>query len=183
MPRFLQPLAQWVRVVGAVSDHPFRLLPGPAFGPGDANLCERGFREHSFTRRGTLSSRTPSGKTLAVDQYHPLRTLATLGFSDRSAPFFAGAEAAVQKALLPTSAGPRRRGAPSNARHASSQTSFSASHCFRRRQQVSRGRVFIWRGNRHAAPVCSTQRILQTRPVWRPYGRPRDYPSASSALA
>jgi hypothetical protein len=30
---FLQPLAQWVRVIGAISDHPFRLLPRPAFGP------------------------------------------------------------------------------------------------------------------------------------------------------
>src|SRR5258708_3833955 len=61
---FLQPLAQWVRVIGAVSDHPFRLLPRPAFGPGDADLCERGFRKRSFTRRGTFQPNS-QWKTLA----------------------------------------------------------------------------------------------------------------------
>ena len=100
MPRFLQPLAQWVRVVGAVSDHPFRLLPGPAFGPGDADLCERGFRERSFTRRGTFQPNS-QWKTLAVDQYHPLRSLAALGFYRPQRPFFRRSEAAVQKALFP----------------------------------------------------------------------------------
>jgi hypothetical protein len=166
---FLQPLAQWVRVVGAVSDHPFRLLPGPAFGPGDADLCERGFRKRSFTRRGTFQPNS-QWKTLAVDQYHPLRSLAALGFTDRSAPFFAGAKLPSRK-LSSHFSRPSPSRAPSNARHASSQTSF-ASHCFRRRQQVA-GDGYLSGRNRHAAPVCSTQRIPSRHARFEAQGRPR----------
>src|SRR5258707_11321297 len=58
---FPQPLAQWVRVVGAVSDHPFRLLPGPAFGPGTRTSAS--VTSASVASPGeALSSRTPSGR-------------------------------------------------------------------------------------------------------------------------
>src|SRR5260370_16517262 len=51
---FLQPLAQCVRVIGAVSDHPFRLLPRPAFGPAAADLSQRGFPNRTSTPTATF---------------------------------------------------------------------------------------------------------------------------------
>jgi hypothetical protein len=83
----LQSLAQRVRVIGTIGDHPFRLLPRAAFGPGDADFFERGFRKRSFSRRGTFKPNSQR-KTLTVDQYHPLRSLAPLGFADCGAPFW-----------------------------------------------------------------------------------------------
>src|SRR5258708_6659156 len=166
---FLQPLAQWVRVVGAVSDPPFRLLPGPAFGPGDADLCERGFRKRSFTRRGTFQPNS-QWKTLAVDQYHPLRSLAALGFTDRSAPFFAGAKLPSRK-LSSHFSRPSSSRAPSNARHASSQTS-SATQCLKRPKQLA-GDGNLSARIRNAAPVCSTQRIPPRHARLEPHGRQR----------
>src|ERR1700728_4009785 len=50
----LQSLPQWVGVVGPVRDHSLRLLPRPAFGSGDADFAERGFRKRSFSWRGTF---------------------------------------------------------------------------------------------------------------------------------
>ncbi len=88
---FLQPLAQRVGVVGSVGNHPRRLLPRTTFGTRDTDFCERGFRKRSFSRRGTLQPNSQR-KTPTVDQYHPLRSLAALGFTDRRAPFFAGAK-------------------------------------------------------------------------------------------
>ncbi len=174
----LQPLAQRVRVVGAVGDHPLRLLPWAAFRSGDTDLSERGFGKRSFTRRGAFQPNS-QWKTLAVDQYHPLRSLAALGFTDRSAPFFAGAKLPSRKVSSHFSR-PSPSRAPSSARHASSHTS-SSSHCLRRRQQVA-GDGYLSGRNRHADPVRSTQRI----PPNRPGSRPTDdlgYPSAASAPA
>jgi hypothetical protein len=96
MPAFLQPLAQWVRVIGAVSDHPFRLLPRPAFSPGDADLCERGFRKRSFTRKGTFQPNSPvedPGRRPVPSTSFPCRAW----FYHRSAPFFAGAKLPSRK--------------------------------------------------------------------------------------
>ena len=58
----------WIRVIGAISDHPFRLLPQSAFGLGDADLCERGFRKRSLTPRGTFQPNS-QWKTLAIQAY------------------------------------------------------------------------------------------------------------------
>ncbi len=85
----LQPLSQRVGVISAVGDHPFRLRSRPSFGAGDFDLGERGFRKRNFCRRGTFEPNSQR-KTATVDQYHPLRALATLGFTDCGAPFFAG---------------------------------------------------------------------------------------------
>ena len=84
----LQPLTQRVRIVAAVGDHPLRLLSRAAFGPRDTDFGERGFRKRNFCRRGTFQPNSQR-KTLTVDQYHPLRAPAPLGFTDPSAPFFA----------------------------------------------------------------------------------------------
>jgi hypothetical protein len=121
----LQALAQRVRVVGAVCDHPFRLLPRSAFGSGDADLFECGFRKRSFSRRGTFKPNSQR-KTLTVDQYHPLRSLAALGFTDCRAPFLAGAKLPSRKASSHRS-NPSPSKAPSNVLQASSQTSCSST--------------------------------------------------------
>jgi hypothetical protein len=164
-----QTLAQWVRVIGTVSDHPFRFLPRAAFGSGDADLFERGFRKRSFSRRGTFKPNSQR-KTLTVDQYHPLRSLATLGFTDGSAPFLAGAKLPSRKASSHRSS-PSPSNAPSNVRQASSQTSCS-SHCFNRRQHVA-GEGYLSGRNRQAAPVHSTQRMPSRQSRFDAHGRPR----------
>src|SRR5258708_338937 len=74
-------------------------------------------------------------KTLAVDQYHPLRSLAALGLTDCRAPFSAGAKLPSRNVSSHFSR-PSPSSAPSSVRQASSHTSCS-SHCFNRRQQVA----------------------------------------------
>jgi len=164
-----QPLAQRVGVIAPVGDYALGLLPRASFRSWHADFRERGFRKLNFTRRGTFQPNSQR-KTLTVDQYHPLCSLATLGFTDRRAPFFAGAKLPSRKVSSHFSR-PSSSSAPSSARHASSQTP-SSSHCFSRRQQVdgegnSSGR------NRHAAPVCRIHRMPSKHPRWDAHGRPR----------
>src|SRR5271157_1596672 len=92
----LQPLTQRVGVVAAVGDHALGFLPRAALRPGYADFGERGFRKRNFCRRGTFQPNSQR-KTLTVDQYHPLRALAPLGFTDGRAPFFAGAKLPSRK--------------------------------------------------------------------------------------
>ena len=119
-----EPLAQRVGVIGAVGDHPFRLLPRSAFGARDFDLGERGFRKRNFSRRGTFKPNSQR-KTATVDQYHPLRALATLGFTDCGAPFLAGAKLPSKNASSHRSR-PSPSSAPSSARQASSHTPCSS---------------------------------------------------------
>jgi len=65
-------------------------------------FAQRGFRERTFMRRGTFQPNSQR-KTLTVDQYHPLRSLAALGFTDPKVPFFAGAKLPSRR-FRPTSA-------------------------------------------------------------------------------
>ena len=164
-----QPFPQRVRVVGPVGDHSLRLLPRAAFASRDADFGERGFRKCRFSWRGTFKPNSQR-KTLTVDQYHPLRALATLGFTDCGAPFLAGAKLPSRKASFHFN-NPSPSSAPSNVRQASSQTSCS-SHCFNRRQQVA-GEGYLSGRNRHAAPVQSTQRIPSRQSRFDAHGRPR----------
>jgi len=165
----LQPLAQWVRVVGTVGDYPFRLLTRATFGSGDADFFQCGFRKRSFSRRGTFKPNSQR-KTLTVDQYHPLRSLAAFGFTDCGAPFLAGAKLPSRKASSHRS-NPSPSNAPSNVRQASSQTSCS-SHCFKRLQQVV-GDGYLSGRNRQAAPVHNTQRMPSRQSRFDAQGRPR----------
>ena len=160
---------QRVRVVGPVGDYPFGVLPRAAFGPRDADFGQCGFRKRSFSRRGTFQPNSQR-KTLTVDQYHPLRALATLGFTDCLAPFLAGAKLPSRKASSHFSR-PSPSNAPSKTRQASSQTS-SSSHCFNRRQQVD-GEGYLSGRNRHAAPVQSTHRMPSRQSRFEAHGRPR----------
>jgi len=164
-----QSLAQGIRVVASIRDYPRGLLPRPAFWAGDTDFRQRGFRKRNFRRRGTFQPNSQR-KTLTVDQYHPLRALATLGFTDCGAPFLAGAKLPSRKASSHFS-NPSPSSAPSSARQASSQTSCS-SHCRSRRQQVA-GDGYLSGRNRHAAPVHSTQRIPSRQARLDAHGRPR----------
>jgi hypothetical protein len=176
---FLQPLAQWVRVIGAVSDHPFRLLPGPAFGPGDADLCERGFRKRSLTRRGTFQSNS-QWKTRAVDQYHPLRSPCRAWFLPTAAPPFSPERSCRPESSLPTSAGPCRRARPATL----------ATHRARRPPlPTASDDASKWPGTGISLAETATLLLFaapRESPPDTPGLRPmdgRDYPSASSALA
>jgi hypothetical protein len=107
---------------------------------------------------------------LTVDQYHPLRPLAPLGFPDREAPFFAGAKLPSKKVSSHFSR-PSSSSAPSSVRHACSHTP-SSSHRLSRRQQVE-GEANSSGKNRHAAPVCRIHRMPSKHPRFDAQGRPR----------
>src|SRR5271157_5595046 len=83
-PSLLQALTQRVGVVAAVGDHALRLLPRTAFPAWDPDFGECGFRKRNLTGGGNFQPNSQR-KTLTVDQYHPLRPLAPLGFTDREA--------------------------------------------------------------------------------------------------
>src|SRR5437667_3956069 len=166
---FLQSLAQRIRIVGGVGNHPFRLLPRTAFGLRNRDFLERGFRKRNFVRRGTFQPNSQR-KTLTVDQYHPLCPLAPLGFPDGRAPFFARAKLPSRKVSSHFSR-PSSSSAPNNVRHAFSHTP-SSSHCLSRRQQVE-GEGNSSGKNRHAAPVCRIHRMpSKTRPIRCPGSAP-----------
>jgi len=165
----LEPFTKRIGIVATVGYDALRLLPRPASRPGDANLGECGFRKRSFSRRGTFKPNSQR-KTLTVDQYHPLRALATLGFADCGAPFLAGAKLPSRK-LSSHFNSPSPSSAPSSARQASSQTP-SSSHCFSRRQQVAGDGYWAGR-NRHGAPVRSTHKMPSRQALFEAHGRPR----------
>jgi hypothetical protein len=81
-----EPLSQRVGFVAAVGYDALRLLPRTAAQPGDADFGDCGLRKLNFTRGGTFQPNSHR-MTFTVDQYHPLRPLATLGFADCGAPF------------------------------------------------------------------------------------------------
>jgi len=166
---FLQPLAQRIGVISGIGDYPFRFLPRTAFGSRDADLLERGFRKRNFCRRGTFQPNSQR-KTLTVDQYHPLRSLAALGFTDCFAPFLAGAKLPSRNVSSHFSR-PSASSVPNRARQASSHTP-SSCHCFSRRQQVA-GEGNSSGRNRHAAPVCRIHKIPSKQARFDAHGRPR----------
>ena len=166
---FLQALAQRTGVVASIGDYPPGLCPRAAFRAWDADFLERGFRKRNFCRRGTFQPNSQR-KTLTVDQYHPLRSLAALGFTDCEAPFFAGAKLPSRNVSSHFSR-PSASSAPNRARHASSHTP-SSCHCFSRRQQVA-GEGYSSGRNRHAAPVCRIHRMPSKQARFNAHGRPR----------
>ena len=116
---FLEPFAQRVGVVAAVGYDAFRLFPWAAFRPGGADFGDCGLRKVNFTRGGTFQP-ISHRKTFTVNQYHPLHPLATLGFADCGAPFFAGAKLPSRNVSSHLSR-PRSSSVPSSVRHVFSQ--------------------------------------------------------------
>src|SRR5215475_1042252 len=89
----LEPPPQAVAVIAAIGDQPVRIRPRPPrpMGPGDFDRGE-GLIEERDLRRGRRVQVCSQRSTCAIDQYHPLRSLAALGFADFGAPFLAGAK-------------------------------------------------------------------------------------------
>src|SRR5208283_2739906 len=166
---FPEPLAQGVGVVAAIGYDALRLLPRTAARPGDTDFGDCGLRKLNFTRGGTFQPNSHR-KTFTVDQYHPLRPLATLGFSDCAAPFLAGAKLPSRKVSSHLSR-PRSSSVPSSVRHALSQTPCSCHRCNRRQQVEGEGNSSG--RNRHAAPVCKTQSMPCKQALFAAAGRPR----------
>src|SRR5215813_3795162 len=164
-----QSLAQRIGIIRGIGDHSFRLLPGTAFRLWHADLGERGFRKRNFMRRGTFQPNSQRN-TFTVDQYHPLCALATLGFANARAPFFAGAKLPSKKASSHLSR-PSWSKAPSNVLQASSQIP-SSSHCCSRRKQVE-GEGNSSGKKRQAAPVCRIHKIPSKQARLAAGGRPR----------
>ncbi len=129
-------LPQRITVVAAVGDHPLRLLSRPAgmMPSPHPDRRERRLREFDFCR-GCRVKAVSQRNTLAVDHHHPIRPLAPLGFSDRAAPFFAGAKLPSRNDSLHFSCW-RSFNSLKNARQISSQTSCS-SQSRKRRQHVA----------------------------------------------
>ena len=165
----LQALPQGIGIVAGIGDHALRFLPGTTPRSRDADFGQGGFRKRNFCRRGTFQPNSQR-KTLTVDQYHPLRALAALGFADPGAPFFAGAKLPSRKV-----SSHRNRlsasSAPSRARQACSQTP-SCCHRCSRRQQVE-GEGYSSGRKRHAAPVCRIHRMPSKQSRLGAGGRPR----------
>ena len=165
---FFQPLTQRIGVVTGISDHPFRLLSRPAFGSWDAGFFECGLCKRNFYQRAAFQLNSQR-KTLTVDQYHPLRFLAALGFTDRITPFFAGVKLRFRNVSSHFNR-PLASNAPNRARHASRRTP-SSCHCFSRQQVAGEGSSP--RRNRHAAPVYKICRMDSKQGRFDAHGRPR----------
>ena len=138
-PARCQPLAKRVTVVTAIRDQAQRFLPRPprVGSTAYADRRERRFREPRFVR-GCRAKVLSHRKTLAVDHHHPLRALAPLGFSDSSAPFFAGAKLPSRKDSLHCSCF-RSLSSAKNARQILSQTPCSSQSRSLRQQVAGEG--------------------------------------------
>ena len=164
----LQPLPQRIAVVAFIGNDAPRFRPWPSAPAWDLYLRERGFSEVDLVWRGRRQE-CSQRNTLAVDQYHPLRALAALGFADRSAPFFAAAKLPSRKVSSQRSS-PRSSSVPSKARQASSQTSRSSQSRNRRQQVTPLG---YWLGiSRHRAPVRNTHKMPSKQARFAAQGRP-----------
>jgi hypothetical protein len=164
----LQPPPQRIAVIALVGNDPRRFGAWPSAWSRNFHARQRGFGERDLVRRGRRQE-CSQRNTLAVDQYHPLRALAALGFPDRSAPFLAGAKLPSRNVSSQCNR-PRWSSVPSKARQASSQMSRS-SQSRNRRQQVTplgyrRGR------SRHRAPVRNTQSMPSKQARFSAQGRP-----------
>ena len=166
---FPQSLAQRVGIIAPVGNHAVGFLPRATLRPGDADFREGVFRKRNFCRRGTFQPNSQRN-TFTVCQYHPLRSLAALGFTDGRAPFFAGAKLPSRKVSSQRNS-PSSSKPASSARQAASQTP-SSCHCCSRRQQVE-GEGNSSGKNRHAAPVCRTHRMPSKHARFDAGGRPR----------
>src|SRR5882724_6252875 len=165
-----QALAQRIAVVSLVGDDPHRLLPWPTrtMTPTYMDRGERGFREPDF-RRGRRVKVVSQRNTAAVDHHHPLRPLAPLGFSDSTAPFFAGAKLPSKNDSLHFSCW-RSFSSLRNARQTFIQMPCS-SQSRSRRQQVE-GCGYSSGKSCQRAPLRRIHRIPSRTPRLSIHGRP-----------
>ena len=166
---FPQTFASRVAVVGLVSDYSPRSGPrssGSSF--WDSDFSNNLIKESDLSRRGTVGMASERN-TLAIDQYHALRSLSPLGFPDSRAPFFAGKKLAStntsSQSRMPLWSSSERK-----ALHMSLSTSASY-HSLKRRQQVD-GLGYRSGRSLHLAPVFSTQSIPSNTSLSSALGRP-----------
>jgi len=165
-----QALSQRIAVVGFVGNNAHRLLPRSActVAPPYADGRQRGLREPDFCR-GCRVKLVSQRNTLAVDHHHPLRPLATLGFSDSAAPFFAGAKLPSRNDSLQFNCW-RWFNSLRNARQIVSQTS-CCSQSRSRRQQVA-GEGNSSGKSCHRAPLRKIHKIPSSTLRLSARGRP-----------
>lgn len=153
----LECLAKRVRVIAPVCYEPIGTLawsPGSVGAPHSYGI-ERMF-EQLHLRRGCRVQVCSQRSTRAIDQNHPLRTLAPLGLAHFRAPFLAGAKLPSAKhssqRILSRSLSFARK-----TRHISSNAPLS-SHSRSLRQQVE-ALPYSLGSSLHCAPVHSTHNM------------------------
>jgi hypothetical protein len=167
-PALFHASPQRIAVVAFIGNDALRFGAWPSAPARYFNPCERGFGESYFVRRGRREE-CSQRNTFAVDQYHPLRALAALGFADGIAPFFAGAKLPSMNVSSQRNS-PRRSSVPSRVRQASSHTSRSSQSRSRRQQVTPLG--YRLGMSRHRAPVRSTQSMPSKQTRFEAQGRP-----------
>lgn len=160
----LEPFFQQVGVVGPVADHALGLLSRATFATRDRDFGKRALRKRNFSGRGAFEPNSQR-KTSNVDQYHPLRTLATLGFTDFEAPF-SPERGCRPGTSLPTSAALRRPArsaafAMRRATHPALPTALAAANKSRERDTCP-AKIFM--PHRFATPI----ECPPGRPGWTP---------------
>jgi hypothetical protein len=149
----LKTLSKRITVIAFIGDKPFGALFRSASTSTRNVDCIKSLFGQLYFRRGCRGKDASQRNTLAVDHHHPLRSFAFFGFSDASAPFFAGAKLPSIKASSQSSS-PSASSMDKNLRHTSSHTPWS-SHRRRRLQQVA-GLGYRSGKSCHRAPVRRT---------------------------
>jgi hypothetical protein len=149
-------LSMGVAVICLVSDHSLRPRSGSAGSFfRDLDVFDDLLQESDLSGRGRVGMASQRN-TLAIDHHQVLRSLASLGFSDSPAPFFAGMNVASTKdssqSRIPSASNSDRK-----ALHMSLSTPASCQS-LKRRQHVE-GSGYSSGRSRHLAPVLRTQRI------------------------
>ena len=145
-----------IAVIRLVSDHSRRSRFGSAGSFfRDLDVCDDLLQEPDLSGRGRVGMASQRN-TLAIDHHQVLRSLASLGFPDSRAPFFAGMKVASTKdssqSRTPSASNSERK-----ARHMSLRTPASCQS-LKRRQHVE-GWGYSSGRSCHLAPVLRTQRI------------------------
>lgn len=173
---FEQAPAQRIAVVTSIGNHAQRPVARATARLRHRNFFQGAFRERDFrwAGRGQLASQR---NTRAVDHHHPLRALATFGFADALAPFFAGAKLASRK-LSSQSNVPRASSSERKARQILSHTPCFSQRASRRQQVAGLG--YSAGKSRQRAPVLSTQRMPSSTCRLSAHGRPRLFSTGSN---
>jgi hypothetical protein len=165
-----QPSPQRIAVIAPIRDQSLGALAGPSrlAGAPNRDRVEGRFKKGDF-RRGRRVQVCSQRSTRAIDQNHPLRALAPLGFPDLRSPFFAGMK-------LPSAKHSSQRSFcwslswAKKARQRWSSTPVS-SHSLSRRQQVL-GLPYRRGSSLHWAPVQRIQRMPSKQRRSSRRGRP-----------
>jgi len=159
-----------IAVIGTVSNQPVRPLAGaPWLVRASHRDGVKGRFEEPDLGRGRRLQVCSQRRTHAIDQYHPLCALATLGRSDFGAPFFAEAKLPSTKHSFQRSFWASLSWAK-KARHRVSSTPV-ASHSRRRRQQVL-GLPYRLGSSLQGAPVHKIHRMPSKQHRVSAGGRP-----------